>query len=160
MMSAPSYAAGVPGSIDWAAKKPLRRPRPITPTPPMSLIRAFVVEDSPVIRDNLVSALEELVPLKVVGWADDEAGALRWLGDPANGCDLAILDIFLRAGSGTGILRALRDAGSPLRRVVLTNYASPELARHCLDLGAARVFDKSRDIDALINYCAALPPPA
>ncbi|MBG6080966.1 response regulator [Rubrivivax gelatinosus] len=125
----------------------------------MSLIRAFVVEDSPVIRDNLESALEELVPLKVVGWADDEAGALRWLGDPANGCDLAILDIFLRTGSGTGILRALRDAGSPLRRVVLTNYASPDLARQCLDLGAVRVFDKSRDIDALINYCAALPPP-
>ncbi|MGC4077034.1 MAG: response regulator [Rubrivivax sp.] len=125
----------------------------------MSLIRAFLVEDSPVIRDNLVSALEELVPLKVVGWADDEAGALRWLADPAHGCDLAILDIFLRAGSGTGILRALRDAGSPLRRVVLTNYASPEMARQCLDLGAERVFDKSRDIDALINYCAALTPP-
>lgn len=125
----------------------------------MSLIRAFLVEDSPVIRDNLVSALEELVPLKVVGWADDEAGALRWLADPAHGCDLAILDIFLRSGSGTGILRALRGAGSPLRRVVLTNYASPEMARQCLDLGAERVFDKSRDIDALINYCAALTPP-
>lgn len=126
--------------------------------PSISLIKAFLVEDSPVIRDNLISALEELVPLSVVGWADDEAGALRWLGDPANVCDLAILDIFLRAGSGTGILRALRAAGSPLQRVVLTNYASPDLARQCLELGAERVFDKSRDIDALINYCAALKP--
>jgi DNA-binding NarL/FixJ family response regulator len=122
----------------------------------MSLLRVFIVEDSPVIRENLVSALEELVPATVVGWADDEAGALRWLSDPANLCDLAIVDIFLRAGSGAGILRALQAAGAGIDRVVLTNYASPDIARQCLKLGARRVFDKSRDIDALMLYCQQL----
>lgn len=122
----------------------------------MSRLRAFVVEDSPVIRESLISALEEMVPLEVVGWAEDEAGALRWLNDPANACDLAIVDIFLRNGSGTGVLRGLRDAGSTVERVVLTNYAAPDLARQCLQLGASRVFDKSRDIDALIAHCLSL----
>ena len=124
----------------------------------MPLLQVFVVEDSPVIRENLISALEELVPLQVVGWADDEAGALAWLRDPAQHCDLVIVDIFLRAGSGTGILRALRAAGSTVARVVLTNYASPDIARQCLEMGASQVFDKSRDIDALISYCAELQP--
>lgn len=122
----------------------------------MSQLRVFIVEDSPVIRENLVSALEELVPATVVGWADNEHGALRWLSDPANRCDLAIIDIFLRAGSGAGILRALQTAGSTTERVVLTNYASPDIARQCLKLGAQRVFDKSRDIDALMLYCRQL----
>ena len=126
----------------------------------MSLLQVFVVEDSPVIRENLVSALEELVPLQVVGWADDEDGGLRWLRDPSNRCDLAIVDVFLRSGSGTGILRALHAAGSPVRCVVLTNYASPDIARQCLALGAEQVFDKSRDIDALLAYCAGLRPGA
>jgi DNA-binding NarL/FixJ family response regulator len=122
----------------------------------MSLLRAFIVEDSPVIRENLISALEELVPLQVVGWADDEAGALRWLADPANACDLVIIDLFLRAGSGTGILRELQAEGSKVDRVVLTNYAAPDVTRLCLQHGASRVFDKSHDIDALIAYCASL----
>ncbi|MFY9509668.1 MAG: response regulator [Rubrivivax sp.] len=122
----------------------------------MSRLKAFIVEDSPVIRENLISALEELVPLQVVGWADDEAGALRWLADPANGCDIAIVDLFLRSGTGTGLLRSLHDSGSTVERVVLTNYAAPDLARHCLQLGASRVFDKSRDIDALVAHCLSL----
>ena len=123
---------------------------------PKTLLRAFVVEDSPVIRENLISALEEMVPLKVVGWSDNEAGALNWFAEPANGCDLAIIDLFLRSGSGTGILRALRDRGAAVERVVLTNYASPDMARQCLQLGASRVFDKSRDVDALIDHCLQL----
>src|SRR3954452_1665628 len=65
----------------------------------MPPLKAFIVQDSPVIRENLVAALEELVPLVVVGSADDEAGAVGWLTDARNACDIAIVDIFLRSGS-------------------------------------------------------------
>jgi DNA-binding NarL/FixJ family response regulator len=122
----------------------------------MPPLKAFIVEDSPVIRENLVAALEELVPLVVVGSADDEAGAVGWLTDARNDCDIAIVDIFLRSGSGMGVLRALRAAEAAPERVVLTNYASPDLRRQCLALGASRVFDKSGEIDALVEHCAAL----
>jgi len=122
----------------------------------MPLLKAFIVEDSAVIRENLISALEEMVPLTVVGWADDESSALGWLTEPGHECDLAIIDIFLRGGSGTGILRALQAGGASMDRVVLTNYASPDLARQCLAYGAVRVFDKSRDIEPLIAFCQSL----
>jgi len=122
----------------------------------MPLLRAFIVEDSPVIRENLISTLEELAPISVVGWADNEPDALHWLADHGEGCELAVVDLFLRSGSGTGILRALKDSPAAPERVVLTNYATPDIVRRCRELGAVRVFDKSRDIDALIEHCQAL----
>ena len=119
-------------------------------------LKAFIVEDSAVIRDNLVAALEEMVPLTVVGTADDEAGALQWLADPAHACDIAIVDIFLRRGTGLNVLRALQRNGHATERVVLTNYATDEIRRHALALGASRVFDKSGEIDALVEHCMTL----
>lgn len=125
----------------------------------MPELRAFVVEDSPVIRDNLIAALEELVPLKVIGFAENEADAVRWLSTESNSCDLAIIDIFLRSGSGLGVLRSLKAYNAGIERVVLTNYASVDIRRQCLQLGASRVFDKSNEIDALIGYCLTLLDP-
>ena len=124
--------------------------------PGMSPLKAFIVEDSALIRDNLVAALEEMVPLKVVGTAEDEASALSWLSEPAHECDIAIVDIFLRRGTGLNVLRALQGARRSTERVVLTNYATEEIRRHALALGASRVFDKSGEIDALVEHCIAL----
>jgi DNA-binding NarL/FixJ family response regulator len=120
----------------------------------MNSLKAFIVEDSAVIRDNLVAALEEMAPLTVVGTADDEAGAVRWLSE--HDCDIAIVDIFLRHGTGLNVLRALQQGGRSGDRVVLTNYATDEIRRHALALGASRVFDKSGEIDALVEHCIAL----
>jgi DNA-binding NarL/FixJ family response regulator len=120
----------------------------------MNSLKAFIVEDSAVIRDNLVAALEELVPLTVVGTAEDEAGAVRWFSE--HDCDVAIVDIFLRRGTGLNVLRALQQTGRGADRVVLTNYATDEIRRHALALGASRVFDKSGEIDALVEHCIAL----
>ena len=42
------------------------------------------------------------------------------------------------------------------RRVVLTNYATPDMRRRCAELGAHRVFDKSAELEELLAYCASL----
>ena len=122
----------------------------------MTALKAFIVEDSPVIRENLIAALEELAPVQVVGTAEDEPSAVSWLGSNEDACDLVIIDIFLKRGSGLGVLRAATDLHRPISLVVLSNYATPDMRRKCLDLGASRVFDKSNEIDALILYCARL----
>ena len=122
----------------------------------MSLLKIYLVEDSPVIRDNLIATLEELVPVQVVGSAEDEAKALRWLRDSGEPVDLAIIDIFLKSGSGLGVLKSAQALPRHPRMVVLSNYAHPEMRRACLALGAERVFDKSTEIDALMQYCADL----
>lgn len=122
----------------------------------MPKLRTFIVEDSPVIRENLIATLEEMVALEVVGFAEDEPGALLWLRERGDDCDLCIVDIFLKQGSGFGVLRALQREGHPPRRVVLSNFATPDVRNRCLELGADKVFDKSNQIDALIGYCERL----
>lgn len=119
-------------------------------------LKTFIVEDSPVIRDSLIATLEELVPVAVVGTAEDEAGAVEWLGRDDHPVDLVIVDIFLKGGSGLGVLRHATGLQRGAKLVVLTNYATPDMRRKCLELGADKVFDKSDDIDALIQYCGRL----
>ena len=121
-------------------------------------LTGYIVEDNPVIRDNLVATLEELVPMQVVGSAADEDVAVRWLDTPHAPCDVIIVDLFLHSGSGLGLLKALQSRQLPVRPVVLSNYASAEMRKQCLALGAERVFDKSNEIDELVAYCSALPP--
>ena len=119
----------------------------------MPALPTYIVEDSPVIRESLIATLEELAPVHVVGWAADEAGAVRWLTQPGNAAALLIVDIFLAGGSGLGVLRAVGRLTRRPRMVVLSNYATPDMRRTCLALGADQVFDKSTDIDALIDWC-------
>lgn len=121
----------------------------------MSKLRTFLVEDSPVIRSNLVAALEDLAPVEVVGYADTADEAIDQLDTltEQGQCDLVIIDVFLKGGSGLDVLRTLNRWKTPARPVVLTNYATPEIRAECLQLGAAGVFDKSKDIDALVSYC-------
>jgi DNA-binding NarL/FixJ family response regulator len=120
-------------------------------------LKTYLVEDSPIIRENLIATLEELSPVRVVGSAEDESSAVRWLGSAGPGVDLVIVDIFLKSGSGLGVLRAVQVMPDlACKRVVLSNYATPDVRRKCLELGADQVFDKSHDIEALIRYCTRL----
>lgn len=122
----------------------------------MSELKTYIVEDSQVIRDSLIETLEELVPVEVVGTADNETTAVHWLSEPANAVDLVIVDLFLKQGSGLGVLRAAHALAQRCTMVVLSNYATADMRRKCLALGADRVFDKSNDIEALIQYCGRL----
>ena len=122
----------------------------------MPPLKTYIVEDSQVIRENLIATLEELGPVEVVGTAEDESTAVQWLTRPSNHFDLVIVDIFLKGGSGLGVLRAANTLAQGHKVVVLSNYATPDMRRKCLELGADRVFDKSNEIDALILYCDRL----
>ena len=122
----------------------------------MGLLRTYLVEDSPVIRENLIAALEEMVSVEVVGSAASEDAAVQWLEDAGHRCDLMIVDVFLAQGSGLGVLRAAQRRQRPGKLVVLSNYATADIRRKCLELGADRVFDKSNEIDALMAYCLRL----
>lgn len=119
-------------------------------------LRTFLVEDSATIRDNLIATLQELVGITPTGWTDSGGQASAWLMRPQAPWDLAIVDLFLRQGSGLDVLKACRARAPGRRVVVLTNYATADIRARCLDLGADAVFDKSTDIDALIDYCLRL----
>jgi len=123
---------------------------------PGRALQAYVVEDNVIVLESLIAALEELAPVHVVGTAADESVAVEWLRTDGGHCDLVIIDIFLRSGSGLGVIAAARRKRPDAALVVLSNYATDEMHARCLACGADRVFDKSRDIDQLVAYCIAL----
>jgi DNA-binding NarL/FixJ family response regulator len=120
-------------------------------------LKAFVVEDNVSIRDSLIEALAELTGIVTIGVAGTEKAAVAWMEDPANEWDLAIVDLILEpGGSGLGVLHACRDRKPGRKVVVLTGTANPEVRRQCEALGSDRVFDKSMETDALLDWCLAL----
>lgn len=119
-------------------------------------LRTYIVEDNATIRENLIATLEELASVATLGWADTEDEARRWLAATPPQWDLAIIDLFLKQGSGLGVLEACQERGRAQRVVVLSNYATADMRKRCAQLGADAVFDKSNEIDALVDYCLAL----
>ena len=119
-------------------------------------LKTCIVEDNATIRENLIGTLEELTSITALGWAEAEADAKAWLAAHDGEWDLAIVDLFLKQGSGLGVLQACSPRGPQQRVVVLSNYATPDMRARCADLGADAVFDKSNEIDALVDYCLAL----
>ena len=122
------------------------------PDTPVKL-RTYIVEDNATIRENLIGTLEELAFVEAVGMAETEDDGKRWRSAHSDQWDLAIVDLFLRQGSGLGVLAACRDRKPGQKMVVLSNYATPDVRMRCAQLGVDAVFDKSNEIDALVDYC-------
>ncbi|WP_454907484.1 response regulator [Variovorax gossypii] len=116
-------------------------------------LQTYVVEDNLTIRENLIGTLEELTCATVVGFAETESGAREWLRDHVGEWDLAIVDLFLKQGSGLGVLQACQARNPNQKVVVLSNYATPDIRRRCAEFGVDAVFDKSNEIDALVDFC-------
>ena len=116
-------------------------------------LRTYIVEDNATIRENLIGTLEELASVEAVGVADAEDEGKQWLSTHSDQWDLAIVDLFLRQGSGLGVLAACRTRRPGQKMVVLSNYATPDVRMRCAQLGVDAVFDKSNEIDALVDYC-------
>jgi DNA-binding NarL/FixJ family response regulator len=119
-------------------------------------LRTYIVEDNTTIRENLIDTLVELAAVRSLGWADTERVARDWVAAHRTQWDLVIVDLFLKQGSGLGVLLACQDRGHEQRVVVLSNYATPDMRKRCAQLGADAVFDKSNEIDALVEYCLVL----
>ena len=128
----------------------------ITPRPGQESsvkLRTYIVEDNATIRENLIGTLEELAQVEAVGMAETEDDGKEWLTSHSEQWDLAIVDLFLRQGSGLGVLAACRNRTASQKMVVLSNYATPDVRMRCAQLGVDAVFDKSNEIDALVDYC-------
>ena len=116
-------------------------------------LKTYLVEDNPTIRDNLIATLDELAAVDTVGTSDNEDDGKAWLQDQHNDWDLAILDLFLKQGSGLGVLAACSKRKPGQKVVVLSNYATLDVRRRCTQMGVDAVFDKSNEIDGLVEFC-------
>ncbi|RZL94562.1 MAG: response regulator [Variovorax sp.] len=118
--------------------------------------KTYLVEDNAVIRENLVGFLEDLGNATVVAHATREAEAVEWLQRHRDSWDVAIVDLFLEQGNGLGVVDACRRRASHQKVVVLSNYATPDMRARSKALGADAFFDKSAEIDLLLDFCEKL----
>lgn len=119
-------------------------------------LTTILVEDNDTIRSTLVPALEELANASVLAMAataDEAKDALHtWRGQ----WKLLVVDLFLASGTGLQVLESVAQRLPGQHVFVLSNYATAEMRRRCLELGADAVFDKSTQLDAFFEHCSLL----
>jgi two-component system OmpR family response regulator len=115
-------------------------------------LRIYLVEDNPVIRQNLSDWFGDMENTRLVGFSTTEQEASAWLSEHRTAWDLAVVDLFLSEGSGLGIVKSCQDRSLKQRVVVLTNYATPDIRERSLALGADAIFDKSNEFDEFLRY--------
>jgi CheY-like chemotaxis protein len=116
-------------------------------------MRVFLVEDNPRMRAQLQEALATIPGVTVVHTAATATEAEHWLQSNAQAWDLTVVDLFLAAGHGFQVLRSCRQRARQQRAVVLSNYTRDPVREHARLAGADAVFDKSFEIEALLDYC-------
>lgn len=119
-------------------------------------IRVLLVEDDRRVHGIVAELLASIGDLKPVATVTTEAEANLWLEENPQGWDLAVIDLILDAGTGMGVLAKCRTWSSGGKAVVLSNYISPAIHKHCMALGADAVFHKAHDMGRFIEYCSAL----
>ncbi|MFZ6647381.1 response regulator [Undibacterium sp. TJN25] len=114
-------------------------------------LKVFLIEDAIKIRSVLIDILQQSGEIEVIGFAENEKDALSQLRSKE--WDVAIVDIGLREGNGLAVLAALKSDARPYgKRLVFTSNPSTALKARTLALGAEAFFDKSRDMDILVNH--------
>ena len=106
-------------------------------------LTVFLVEDSPMIRAHLAQTIRELEGTDLVG----EAGTI---GDAIDGIRAThpgalILDLQLEDGSGLDVLKSVHPESPAMHVAVLTNYATDQHRRACMNAGAEFFLDKSSE---------------
>ena len=106
-------------------------------------VKVLLVEDSKVLTERLIEALDQIADVHLIGTAETEAAAVALVARVS--VDVIILDLHLRQGTGFGVMRALATTHLRPQIIVLTNYDLPEYKSAAFALGATHFLDKVRD---------------
>ncbi len=110
-----------------------------------SPLKVFLVEDSALLRERIVSLIEPRGDATVVGEAEDVATALA--GIEASEAEAVLVDLRLTDSSGLDLLAALGRLRRRIVKIVLTNYSSPMFREASIAAGADFFFDKTSEFD-------------
>ena len=114
---------------------------------PNSEIKVFIADDSLIVREHLVTLLDELVGVEIVGQAENVAETISGIRNLQP--DVVILDIRLPDGSGIDVLQNIKQDGVGPMVIILTNYPYPGYRQRCLNAGADFFLDKSTEFDQI-----------
>ena len=114
----------------------------------------FIVDDLPSMRDRLRELVADIDGIDVVGDAGTPADAIA--GILRTHPDCVLLDYQLVDGTGVDVLRAVHPRLPQVAFIVLTNHATTQHRRACLDAGARFFFDKSTEFGLIRGAIAQI----
>jgi DNA-binding NarL/FixJ family response regulator len=114
-----------------------------------NLIRVLLIDDSPIIRLGLRSALEDYADITIVAEAGSAADGLAAVAKHKP--DVVLLDLHLPDKSGLQVCRELLKARPQTKVLVLTSSSNERNVQEALSAGARGYLLKDNDGAALAN---------
>lgn len=114
----------------------------------------LVVEDSPIVRDRLVSLIGEVPQVAIVGQAEEGFKAAKLFEQHRP--DAVILDIQLPGINGMELLARFKQSHPGCVVMVLTTYAFKEFRHRCLAGGADYFLDKATEFERVTQVLSAM----
>ena len=99
-----------------------------------AMIRLFLVDDHPLVRDGLRARLDPLPGLEIVGEAGSAVAALEAIAQLRP--DLVLADVGMKGMSGIELASLLQDRQPEVRVLMLSMYDNPEYVQQALQAGA------------------------
>jgi DNA-binding NarL/FixJ family response regulator len=118
------------------------------------MLKVYIADDSVVVRGKLKEALEEQGSIKVVGESGDAGQAITEIRklDP----QVVIIDIRMPGGGGLPVLKDLKARTPGRVAIILTSFPFQQYRETYLAAGADYFFDKTQDIQKLIDVLGKL----
>jgi YesN/AraC family two-component response regulator len=110
-------------------------------------ITVFIADDSLIVREHLVTLLDELAGIEIVGQAETGAEAISSIKNLQP--DVVILDIRMPDGNGIDVLQNIKQGEPAPIVIILTNYPFPGYRQKCMQAGADFFLDKSTEFDQI-----------
>ena len=117
-------------------------------------MKVLIVDKSTEVRERLFDVLSELEGVDGVAQAGDSLEALAQMRTAAP--DAVVLDIDTDGLEWMDMLRQVKDSSSSPRLIIFTNSTHPHVRDKCMDLGADYFFDKSVELDRVLDVVESL----
>jgi DNA-binding NarL/FixJ family response regulator len=114
-------------------------------------LAVLIADDSEPVAEMLTELITDPGRIEVIGVAATQESAIADIRRLRP--DVVVLDLQLKTGSGTEVIRAVRASKEleGTRVIVISNHTAPQLKAGCLELGANGYFDKVKELPDLAS---------
>lgn len=113
------------------------------------MVRTLIVDDYPVVRRGIASALGAIDDICVVGEAGSGEEAVRLCG--VHHPDVVVMDMMMPGMNGSAATRKIKEQNPATQVLVLSSFAEAQLVREALKAGAIGYLLKDVAIDELVQ---------
>ena len=113
------------------------------------LIRVFIADDHPIVRQGLEIVINSQPDMELVGQAADGNEALILIGEMNP--DVVVMDLKMPVKNGLAAIEELRKSGKDIPVLVLTSFPDDDQVISAIQLGASGVILKDTPPEQLVD---------